>query len=150
MWQNKTIKSRYTIKNKAKYMGDYHNVTARSSWERSAFNWCETNPNVVKWASENISIPYVNPVDKKTHKYIMDLMIWWKDGRISIVEIKPKYQTKPPATQMRKTKKYIQEAYEYIKNESKWKSAKRLAEVRGWQFEIWTEDVMKSKGIRII
>lgn len=149
MWQNKSLKSRYVVKNKQKYIGDHTSVTARSSWERAAFIWCENNPNVIRWASENVEIPYVNPVDKKTHKYIMDLMIWWADGSISIIEIKPKYQTKPP-TGTRRTKKYIQEAFEYVKNESKWKSARRLAQARGWKFEIWTEEVLKGKGVKII
>lgn len=150
MQQSKFLKSRYIVKNKHKYLGDHTNVIARSGWERAAFNWCETNPNVVKWASENVHVPYVNPVDKKTHKYIMDLMIWWKDGKISIVEIKPKYQTKVPEKKSRKSQKYIREAYEYVKNQSKWQAAKRLAEARGWSFEIWHEDIMKQKGIRII
>ena len=150
MWQKNVQKSRYVIKNRQKYIGDPHNVIARSSWERSAFIWCERNPNVIKWASENVAVPYVNPIDKKTHKYIMDLMVWWADGSISIVEIKPKYQTKPPATRKRVTQKYIKEAKEYVKNESKWKAAGRLAKARGWKFEIWTEDVMRQKGIRIV
>lgn len=124
-------------------------MVARSSWERAAFIWCEGHPSVTKWASENVHVPYVNPIDKKTHKYIMDLMVWWADGTISIVEIKPKWQTKPPRAR-RRTRKYIAEAHEYVKNESKWNAARRLAQSRGWKFEIWHEDVMKAKGIKIV
>ena len=35
-------------------------------------------------------------------------------------------------------------------NTSKWKYAKEYARDRGWGFEIWTEDELKEKGIRII
>ena len=35
-------------------------------------------------------------------------------------------------------------------NTSKWEYAKEYAKDRGWKFEIWTEDTLKSKGIRII
>lgn len=80
----------------------------------------------------------------------MDLLIQWTDGTTSVIEIKPRHQTKPPEARKRRTKKYIAEVYEYIKNESKWKSAERFAKARGWKFEIWHEDVMKSKGIMIV
>ena len=35
-------------------------------------------------------------------------------------------------------------------NTSKWEYAKEYAKDRGWVFEIWTEDELKEKGIRII
>ena len=153
MWNgrkaNQYYKSRYIVKNRSKYLGDPTKVIARSGWERAAFIWCEDNPRVKQWASENVHVPYINPIDKKQHKYIMDLMIWWTDGTISIVEIKPKHQTKPP-TGKRRTKKYIAEAYEYIKNQCKWEAAGRLAKARNWRFEIWHEENMRSRGIRII
>ncbi len=151
MWNGqKTYKSKYRVRNREKYMGDPGNVIARSGWERAAFIWLEDNPRVKKWASENVIVPYVNPIDKKQHKYIMDLMVLWTDGTVSIVEIKPKRQTKPPAPQKRHTKKYIREAYEYVKNQCKWEAAARLAKTRKWRFEIWHEENMRAKGIRIV
>ena len=131
-------------------MGNPHNVVARSSWERADFIWCEKNPKILKWASESVNIPYINPLDKKQHKYVMDLLIWWEDGTIEMVEIKPKRQTNKPLYPGRKTKKYLEEAVEYVKNQSKWKSANAYAQARGWKFSIWHEEIMKAKGIKIV
>ena len=150
LWSLKSIKSRYVIRNRKKYVGDPSKVIARSTWERAAFIWCESNPSVLKWSSETLAIPYICATDKKPHKYIMDLLIWWRDGSISIIEIKPKSQVERPIWPGRKTKKYMTEALMYVKNQSKWKAAKQFAEKKGYRFEIWTQDVMKNKGIKII
>lgn len=150
LWKTKSLKSRYTVKKRHKYVGDPTKVVARSSWERSTFIWCENNPRVVKWSSEYVKIKYINPLDKKTHTYIVDLLIWWDDGSIEMVEIKPKYQVKKPKTPRRKTKKFIREAAEYVRNRSKWDAAEKYAKARGWKFSKWHEDVLKAKGIKII
>jgi hypothetical protein len=38
----------------------------------------------------------------------------------------------------------------YAKNISKWEAAKEFAEDRGWSFEVWNEDFLKSLGIKIL
>ena len=38
----------------------------------------------------------------------------------------------------------------YIKNESKWKAAKKYADDRGYHFEIWTENTLKKLGIKLL
>ena len=71
------------------------------------------------------------------------------NGKVYLVEIKPKNQTRPPKTR-RKTKKYITEVTTYVTNTCKWKAANEYAKDRGWKFEIWTEDTLKSMGMKII
>ena len=66
-----------------------------------------------------------------------------------IVEIKPKRQTKPPPVR-RKSQRHIKEVYAYGTNLSKWEYANEYAKNHGWSFQIWTEDTLKSKGIKII
>ena len=44
----------------------------RSSWELHFFKWCDYNPNVLEWTSEGIIVPYVSPLDTKTHRYFVD------------------------------------------------------------------------------
>ena len=38
----------------------------------------------------------------------------------------------------------------YIKNESKWEKAEKYCKQRGWEFNIFTENTLKSLGIRLL
>ena len=129
---------KYTVKNKSKYEGDYAKVTYRSLWERHAFKWCDNNPRVKRWSSEEVIIPYLYEVDKRYHRYFMDLKLVMEDGSTWLIEIKPDKETKIP-TGSKKTKRYITESFTYVKNINKWTAAKEYASDRGWHFEIWTE-----------
>ena len=133
---------RYKVKNPKKYKGDITNVVYRSLWERSVFGWCDANPEVKYWASEETVIPYFYDVDKKYHRYFIDVKITYSNNKTVLVEIKPEVQTSPPTGQKR-TKKYISESYTYIKNVNKWEAAKSYAKDRGWEFEIWTEKTLQ-------
>jgi hypothetical protein len=129
---------RYRVKNTSKYKGDFTQVFYRSSWEKYAFRWCDDNSNVIEWSSEEVVIPYLYEVDKKYHRYFMDLKIKMSDGKTFLVEIKPEGQTKPPTGQ-RRTKRYLNEGMTYVKNMNKWQAASEYAKDRGWHFVIWTE-----------
>jgi hypothetical protein len=138
---------KYTIKNKSKYKGDHSNVVYRSLWEKAVFNWCDHNPSILYWQSEETVVPYYYDVDKKYHRYFVDLKIKYKDGKVILVEIKPKGQTEPPKQGSRKTKRFISEAMAYVKNMNKWEAADNYAKDRNWQFQIWTEDTLHEMGI---
>ena len=56
-----------------------------------------------------------------------------------LIEIKPEAQTKQPIYPGKKTKKYLTEAYSFVKNQAKWKAAENYAKDRGWEFMIVTE-----------
>lgn len=146
----KTYKGKYKLQKPRKYAGDVSNVVYRSLWERQVFRWCEGNDNIKKWASESLVIPYFCQTDRKTHKYYTDIQILWKDNSVTIVEIKPKSQCSPPNPKRRKTKRFINEQLTYLKNESKWITAKKYCDDRGWRFEVWHEDVLKQLGIKIV
>lgn len=141
---------KYTIKNKDKYLGDPFKVVYRSLWERQAFKWCESNPRIKRWNSEEVVVPYKCKTDNKLHRYFIDLLIEFDDGNIILVEIKPDKQTKPPKKQSRKTKRYINEVTTYIKNTSKWTAAQQYADHKGWKFQIWTENTLKNLGIKLL
>jgi hypothetical protein len=132
---------RYQVKNPKKYAGDYTKVIYRSLWERNVFRWCDDNPKVKKWSSEEIVVPYFYDVDKKYHRYYVDLKIVM-EGKTLLVEIKPEKETTPPTGQ-RKTKQYINEGLTYIKNMNKWEAASSYAKDRGWDFQIWTEKTLQ-------
>ena len=124
-----------------KYKGDPTNIIYRSLWERSVFGWCDNNPSVKYWSSEEVIIPYYYEVDKKYHRYYVDIKMVFKDKTL-LVEIKPEQQTLPPVGP-KKTKKYITEGLTYIKNMNKWEAANNYAKDRGWEFQIWTEKTLQ-------
>ena len=142
----KTYKGPFKPKNPSKYRGDSTKIVYRSGWERYAFGWCDTNTQIVKWSSEEVVIPYRWDVDKRTHRYFPDLLITYKDGRTILIEIKPHKETQPPK-RPDKSRRYINEATTYVKNQNKWEAAEEYAKDRGWTFQIWTEKTLTEMGI---
>jgi hypothetical protein len=134
----------FTPKNPKKYMGDPSNIIYRSTWERHVMNWLDINVNVLSWASEEIQIPYLSPVDSRWHRYFPDFLVKMKtkDGTIRVVmmEVKPKKQSRPPEQGKRVTKQYIQEVATWGVNQAKWKAAEEFCLDRGWEFKVITED----------
>ncbi len=143
----KTYKGKYKLKKPEKYDGDHTQVIYRSGWERFAFKWCENQEDIKSWSSEETIIPYISAVDNKYHRYFVDLKLNMKDGSVVLVEIKPDKQTRPPKSK-RRTKRFISESLEYVKNECKWKAAKEYCLDRGWNFQIWTEHTLKQMGMK--
>jgi len=138
-----THKGKYRVINPAKYRGDIQTVTYRSSWEVKFMKWCDTNASVLEWGSETAIIPYKSPVDNKIHRYFVDFYIKVKDktGAVTryLVEIKPAKFTQPPAIPQRKTKRFIQEVFQYGVNQAKWKAANEFCLDRSMQFIVLTE-----------
>ena len=131
----------YKVKNPKKYRGDFTKVVFRSGWELKVFIWCDNNPDVKEWSSEEVVIPYFYAVDKKYHRYFVDLKIKYKSGKTVLVEIKPEKETELP--KVTKTKKYMTEALTYVKNINKWEAADNYAKDRGWEFQVWTEKTLQ-------
>ena len=52
-----TYKGRYTPENPKKYIGDPSKIVYRSSWERRFMIYCDRNPLILSWASEELAIP---------------------------------------------------------------------------------------------
>lgn len=145
----KYYSGKFIPKNKDKYDGDWQRIKYRSMWERQVFRWADEHPTVLKWNSEEVVIPYRCKTDGRMHRYFCDLKITFADNKTYIIEIKPKSQTVEPKKR-RKTKKYIREVMTYAKNISKWEEAERWAKVRGYTFTIWTEETIKSLGIKLL
>lgn len=140
-----SIKSIYKPQNPHKYQGNPNNIICRSTWERRFCHWCDVNDDIVKWASEEFSIPYLSPIDNKVHRYFPDALIEikgknGKPNRKCVVEIKPKKQTKPPERKERITKSFIYEAKTFAINQAKWKAADEFCKDNGVEFMIITED----------
>ena len=122
-----------------KYVGDPTNIIMRSSWETQFANWCDRNPSIIKWSSEETIVPYRCPTDNKIHRYFVDFKITTVNGKTYLVEVKPKQQTIPPVYPGKRTQKYLTESVTFMKNQAKWKAATEFAKDRGWEFKIITE-----------
>lgn len=122
-----------------KYVGDPTNIVMRSSWETMFANWCDKNPSILKWSSEETIIPYRCPTDDKIHRYFVDFKITTANGKTYLVEVKPAKQTQPPVFPGRRTQRYLTESLTFMKNQAKWKAATEYCKDRGWEFKIITE-----------
>lgn len=138
-----SYKGRYKPLNPQKYIGNHLNIIYRSLWERKFMLFCDTNPSIMKWSSEEIAIPYYFTIDKKIHKYFVDFVIQMQDrnGAIKtyLIEIKPHKQTIQPIKR-KNTRKYIRELLEWEKNLCKWEAARGYAQDKRWEFKILTEN----------
>ena len=138
-----SYKGKYYPSYPRKYKGDPTNIIYRSLWERKFMVYCDKNESILEWASEEIAIPYRSPIDNRVHRYFPDFYMKVKErgGKIKryVIEVKPAKQTKPPVKPKRQTKGYIREAYEYAKNQAKWKMAREFCADRQWEFKVVTE-----------
>ena len=139
-----SYKGKYKIKNLKKYRGDPTNVTYRSLWEKKFMNYCENNPDVIEWSSEEIVVPYKSPIDKRIHRYFPDFWIKIKKENglteCVLIEVKPKKQLTQPKKPKRITRRYLSEVYTFGVNEAKWKAATEYCSDRKWRFKIIRED----------
>jgi hypothetical protein len=136
-------KGKFHPKNPIKYKGDPTNIIYRSLWEMRFMRYLDQHPSVINWASEEVIIPYISPVDKRVHRYFPDFWVRMKssDGTINnvLIEIKPSGQTKIPQRPEKLTRKFINEARTYSVNQAKWKAAQEFCKDRNWQFKVLTE-----------
>lgn len=143
MTYTKTYKGKFKTKNPLKYKGDITNIVYRSLWELRFMKWCDQNPAVQEWGSETIIVPYISPLDRKMHRYFVDFYIKIKNkhGIVQkyLVEIKPERFTKPPVIPERKTKRFVDEVFQWGVNEAKWKAAFEFCKDRNMTFMILTE-----------
>jgi hypothetical protein len=141
-------RGRFKPKNPSKYMGDPTNIIYRSGWELKLMSFLDVQDNVIRWSSEEVVIPYRSPIDGKRHRYFPDFYVEQINTNNKIdkilIEVKPKYQTVPPAVQITKTKKptkrYINEVKTWGVNQAKWEAAEEFCKDRGWKFQIMHED----------
>ncbi len=130
-------------KHPEKYIGDVNNIIFRSSWEKKFMIFADTNPQVLKYSSEELIIPYFSEIDHKMHRYFPDFVMQVKNNqgiiKNYVVEIKPECQTIPPKPKSRVTKSYINEMKTYSINTSKWRAAEEWCKKNSMEFIIMTE-----------
>lgn len=137
---------KYTLKNPAKYIGTTV-PTYRSSWEFAFMKFCDENPNVAKWASESIRIPYKNPLTGRHTIYVPDFFIAYSDRkgkqRAELIEVKPENQSV-----RENLGKSRHNQAQYIQNMAKWEAARAWCKQKGLYFRVISEKDIFHQGTR--
>jgi len=135
----------FVPKNPKKYIGR-GNVKYRSSWELMFCQFCDNHPNVIQWASENIRIPYRNPLTNKQTIYVPDFLIVYVDAtgatHAEVIEIKPSAQTTLESAKSQYDKLSV------VKNMAKWTAAANWCKMQGLQFRVVSENDLFRYGTR--
>lgn len=138
-----TYHGRFVPKHPQKYKGNPNNIIYRSSWEQRVMRQLDAHPQVEWWASEELPIKYLSPVDQRVHRYFPDFIVKVKraDGSSTtyILEVKPLSQTTLRAPK-RQTRKFLEEAKTYAVNQAKWHAAEEFCQDHGWIFRVITEN----------
>ena len=146
MYAGRSHKGHYEPRNPQKYVGDIAKIRFMSSWELEAHRFFDNNPNIIRWSSEGIKIPYIKPTDGKIHHYYPDYWIEYKNrnGQIvqEIIEVKPATQTKPPSTRGKRKKQQIYESITWAVNVAKWRACQDFCNKYNIKFRIITENHM--------
>lgn len=146
-----TYKGKYNPANRAKYRGKVDDIVYRSSWELAVMKWCDFHPQVKRWSSEEVVIPYFSTMDGKHRRYFMDFYIELDNGTVYLWEVKPYEQTKPPKPPTRQSPaakaRFAEAIYTWKVNLDKWNAADKHAKDKGWIFKVMTERGLKKYGI---
>ena len=135
----KSYKGLYKPTYPKKYVGDPKKIVYRSLLERRFMRYCDLNQDILYWASEELPIRYFNPIDKKFHIYFPDFVVKTSKQKKYMIEVKPSRQIGKPKPPKKKTKSYMRESFEYIKNQAKWQAAKSYCEDNDLEFKIISE-----------
>ena len=142
-----TSKGLYKPIHPEKYMGDPNKIRFLSSWEMKFFQFCDANPNVLQWGSEEFKIQYFNPIKKKVCFYFPDIIMKFKraDGVIQtqVIEIKPMKQTVSSSNMSTYDKVQL------IINHAKWTAAKVICESHGIHFRVATEHELFGTPLKV-
>lgn len=132
----------YTLRNPDKYVGDPTKIVFRSSWELSMNQFLDNNPNILRWSSEEIAIPYVKPTTGRVHRYYPDYWVEYKDRegnvRQEIIEVKPNSQVN--VNQKKRLTEY--DKLTYAINLAKWQAATQFCKKHNIKFRLLTEQQM--------
>jgi hypothetical protein len=133
----------YHVTNPLKYVGK-REPRYRSGWELAFMRFCDTNDNILQWASESIVIPYRHPLTGKMTNYVPDFLITYRtrDNRMcaEVIEIKPKKQS------VIESKASARDRAVVAVNYSKWDAATKWCRRQGLQFRVITEDDIFRQG----
>jgi hypothetical protein len=134
----------YTPKNPQKYIGN-HKPKYRSGWELTFMTFCDSNDNIIYWASESMRIPYKHPLTGKPTIYVPDFLVVYQNkfGKqiAEVVEIKPKKQSIIESKVANAKDRMV-----VAINHAKWAAAMAYCKSQGLIFRVITEDDLFRNG----
>ena len=134
----------YTPKNPQKYIGK-RTPRYRSGWELTFMTFCDSNSNVLYWASESMVVPYLHPFTGKPTNYIPDFFVVYENkfGKkiAEVVEIKPKKQSLIESKVANAKDRMV-----VAINHAKWRAANAYCKAQGFTFRVITEDDLFYNG----
>ena len=137
-------RGKFYPKNQEKYVG-LKTPTYRSSWEHAFMRLCDQHPNVAKWASESIKIPYRHPLTGKYTVYVPDFFVVYVDKNgaklAELIEVKPKSQSNIGDAGKSQGKKK-----QAVINMAKWEAANAYAKQNRIRFRVLSEDQLFHQG----
>lgn len=137
------VQGTFSPVHREKYTGTWP-ISYRSRPELLVMKWMDSQPNVLKWSSESVVIPYRLSADDRLRRYFVDFSCDWRnaDGTVTrlLLEYKPKHKTVPPEKGRKSDKTYINECMEYHMNQVKWANATAWAKTHGYRFMVISED----------
>jgi len=108
---------------------------------------CDEHPNVARWASESIKIPYRHPFTGKYTIYVPDFFIVYVDRNgkkhAELIEVKPAAQTT-----MEKAGRSYKKQQQVIINNAKWEAANAYARQNRIVFRVVSEEQLFHQGNR--
>lgn len=133
----------YRLTNPAKYAGN-RPPRYRSGWEMAFMRFCDSNDNIIQWASESITIPYRHPLTGKQTVYVPDFFVQYRTkdnrSRAELIEIKPKKQS------ILESKASARDRAVIAVNYAKWDAATKWCRRQGLTFRVITEDDIFRNG----
>ena len=133
----------YKVENTQKYVGN-GSPRYRSGWELAFMQFCDSNDNILQWASESIVIPYRHPLTGKISNYIPDFLVTYRTKNnktfAEVIEIKPKKQSVIEGKMSERDRAVVAVNY------AKWDSAQKWCQRQGLVFRVITEDDIFKNG----
>jgi hypothetical protein len=134
VWNDFSAKGKKTRKPRFK-QGKYESTKTgkilgyRSGLEEKLYKILDQHDDVMSFYSEPFHIDYVH--QGHAHKYTPDLIVNFMDGRRQVWEVKPSNQT------------------DLEVNRNKWRAAEEACKIRGWSFEVFTEQRIDKLAVEV-
>lgn len=134
IWHDFSAKGKKTRKPRFK-QGRYESTKTgktlgyRSGLEEKLYKILDQHDDVMSFYSEPFNIDYIHR--GQAHKYTPDLIVNFMDGRRQVWEVKPSNQT------------------DLEMNKDKWRAAEEACKLRGWSFEVFTEQRIDKLAVEV-
>ena len=132
VWHDFSAKGKKKTKKPMFKQGKYESTKTgkilgyRSGLEEKVYKILDSHDDVVSFYAEPFHIDYIHK--GQAHKYTPDILVNFMDGSKQVWEVKPADQT------------------ELEMNKNKWRAAEEACKIRGWSFQVYTEQRINKLG----